>query len=334
MTELLEYLQNLASISLDSGLQLGDLVFDPIDVALLVAAIATAGLSAIVLWRTPQRDMVEARFETVRAAAAAPEAEEAPAQRRWYQHIGAAVAGSPVIGVVEQSKMIAALAAAGIQGPGRLATFVSIKFALVLLLPPLVWLVMRWQNLAPDQPLMLAGAILVSLLVGWRLPDLIVFRMAKARRLRIELGIPDAMDLLVICAEAGLGIEQAIEQVGKDLQPSSPDVAAEFATTAAEMRVFPDRRVALENLAKRTGIATLRSMVSTLNQSMRYGTPLADAMRVLAGEMRAIRVSRFEERAARLSVSLTLPLLFFIMPCLFMLLGGPAALQVIDSMNR
>jgi tight adherence protein C len=137
----------------------------------------------------------------------------------------------------------------------------------------------------------------------------------------------------VICAEAGLGLEQAVGVVGRDLHASAPEVADEFAATASEMRVLPDRRVALENLAERTGLNTLRSMVSTLNQSIRYGTPLAESLRVLAAEMRTVRVVRFEERAARLPVLLTLPMMVFIMPCLFLVLGGPIALHAIDALG-
>jgi tight adherence protein C len=146
--------------------------------------------------------------------------------------------------------------------------------------------------------------------------------------------MPDALDLLVICAEAGLSLEQAIEQIGIDLRPSNRDVAEEFAATASEMRVMADRREALENLAERTGLASLRSMIATLNQSIKFGTPLADALRVLAAEMRQTRMVRFEERAARLPVLLTIPMMVFILPTLFMVTAGPTVLQALDTFHR
>jgi tight adherence protein C len=151
---------------------------------------------------------------------------------------------------------------------------------------------------------------------------------------RLEQGMPDALDLLVFCAEAGLSLDQAIEQVARDLRSSSPDVAGEFAAAAAEMRVLPDRSKALENLAQRAGLASLRSIVATLNQSIRFGTPLSDSLRVLAAEMRAERLARFEERAARLPVLLALPLMGFILPSMMIVIGTPLILRMIDFLQQ
>jgi tight adherence protein C len=146
--------------------------------------------------------------------------------------------------------------------------------------------------------------------------------------------MPDALDLLVICAEAGLSLDRAIGQVGHVLRSSSPTVAEEFAATAAEMRVSAVRSQALENLARRAGIPSLRSMVAALNQSINFGTPLAESLRVVAAEMRAERLARFEERAARLPVLLTLPLMAFILPSLMIVIGTPLALRIIDMLGR
>jgi tight adherence protein C len=152
--------------------------------------------------------------------------------------------------------------------------------------------------------------------------------------MRLETGLPDALDLLVICAEAGLSLDHAIEQVGRVLRSSNPEVAEEFAATAAEMRVSAIRGQALENLAQRTAIAGLRSIVAALNQSIRFGTPLAGSLRLLATEMRAERLARFEERAARLPVLLTLPLMAFVLPSLLLVVGAPLALRIIDMLGK
>ena len=173
---------------------------------------------------------------------------------------------------------------------------------------------------------MLAGAFIL----GWRCPEAILSRLARRRRARLETGIPDALDLLVICAEAGLSLDHAIEQVGSVLHSSSPEVAKEFAATAAEMRVLPVRSKALENLAERTGLTSLRSIVVTLNQSIEFGTSLAESLRTLAAEMRAERLARFEERAARLPVLLTLPLMAFVLPSLMVVIGTPLVLRIFD----
>jgi tight adherence protein C len=171
-------------------------------------------------------------------------------------------------------------------------------------------------------------------MLGWRCPEIILSRLAARRRLRLEIGMPDALDLLVICAEAGLSLDHAVEQVGRVLRSFSPIVAKEFAATAAEMRVSAVRSEALENLARRSGIAGLQGVAAALNQSLQFGTPLAEALRVLAAEMRTERLARFEERAARLPVLLTVPLMAFVLPALLLVIGTPLALRIIDMLSK
>ena len=178
-------------------------------------------------------------------------------------------------------------------------------------------------------------AVLVGgLMLGWRLPEFVLSRMAARRRVKIEQGLPDALDLLVICAEAGLSLDQAIEEVARDLSAASPAVAEEFALTAAEMRVLSDRTEALQNLVTRTGVTSLYGIAATLSQAIRFGTPLAESMRIIAGELRNARLARIEERAARLPVLLALPLMAFILPALFMVLGTPVALRIFDFLGN
>jgi tight adherence protein C len=164
-------------------------------------------------------------------------------------------------------------------------------------------------------------------------PDIILNRLAARRRAELDRGMPDALDLLVICAEAGLSLDQSIEQISRDLHVSNPAVAGEFAATAAELRVQSDFGVALDNLAQRTGLETLRGMVATLKQSMRFGTPLAESLRILAVEMRQARQARMEERAARLPVLLAIPLSLFILPSLLLVIGSPLVLRMMDTIR-
>jgi tight adherence protein C len=171
-------------------------------------------------------------------------------------------------------------------------------------------------------------------MLGWRFPDFVLYRLAARRRLRIEQGIPDALDLLVICAEAGLSLDQAIEQVAHELHQANRPVADEFAETAAEMRVLADRAQALENLVERTQLPSLRGMTTTLVQAIRFGTPLAESMRVLAAEMRTERLARLEERAARLPVLLTIPMMIFVLPCLLIVIGAPLMLRILDGLHQ
>ncbi len=254
-------------------------------------------------------------------------------QAPWYDRLGSMVAASPIIGIPEQQRLLGALAAAGIKGHGDLATFVASKVCSAVVLAALLWLFLEWEQLFAGLAIIRVALVIGVLMLGWRLPDIVLSRLAARRRLRIEQGLPNALDLLVICAEAGLSLDQAIEQVGQDLHASNRAVAEEFTTTAAEMRVLSDRGEALQNLVKRTGLPSLASVTATLNQAVRFGTPLAESMRILAAEMRIERMSRLEERAARLPVLLAIPLMLFILPCLLMVIGAPVAIRVIDALS-
>ena len=138
---------------------------------------------------------------------------------------------------------------------------------------------------------------------------------------------------MVICAEAGLGLEPALVRVGAELRHVHPALADELARTSHELQVIPDSRVALGNMAARTGLESLRRLGTTLIQTMQYGTPLSAALRVLATELRQEALTRFEERAARLPVLLTLPMILFILPCVFLVVGGPAAIRVMKALG-
>ena len=203
----------------------------------------------------------------------------------------------------------------------------------VLLWMALIWLLFKWSHWLGRSPLMRTGAVAGALMVGWRLPDFVLKRLTARRRLRIEQGIPDALDLLVICAEAGLSLDQAVYQVSQDIRSSNRAVAEEFAMTAAEMRVLSNRAEALANMVERTGLANLRSITTTLSQAIRFGTPLAESLRTLAAEMRNERMLRIEERAGRLPVLLAMPLACFIFPSLLIVIGTPVALRIMDTLN-
>jgi len=312
----------------------GEFQLGALDTCILILALSGALVSALNLWRIARREDFQDRLYAL-SNTALTRAAPAPSQRpSWYQRLGTAVATTPIIRTNEQRALLSALAAAGIRGHGRLATLLAAKACSAVAFLMAGWLLVEWLDFFPGSPtirlVILAGAVLL----GWRVPDVVLSRLAARRRVRLEQGMPDALDLLVFCAEAGLSLDQAIEQVARDLHSSSPDVAGEFAAAAAEMRVLPDRSQALENLAQRAGLASLRSIVATLNQSIRFGTPLSDSLRVLAAEMRAERLARYEERAARLPVLLALPLMGFILPAMMIVVGAPLILQMIDFLQR
>jgi tight adherence protein C len=166
---------------------------------------------------------------------------------------------------------------------------------------------------------------------GAYMPTLLLKNSIKKRQLKIQKGLPDALDLFVICAEAGLSLDAAVTRVGREIGPSSPELADELGLTAIELGFLPDRREALLNLSHRVDTPQVRGLVNTLVQTEKYGTPLAQSLRVLAGEFRDTRMMKAEEKAARLPATLTVPMITFILPPLFVVLIGPAIVQVMNA---
>jgi len=278
------------------------------------------------LWVIDRRDRVQRlRLEGFRGLSRVPQQ-----QSSWNRFGGWA---APFIGVVEQQRMLKRLAAAGFKDHGGLATFIGMKVILAVVFVGLTWMVLEWRHLLAMLVIRL-GALGIALIIGWRLPEWVLDRLVARRRARIEQGIPDALDLLVVCAESGLSLNQSIEEISRQLRFSNRDVADEFAVTSAEMRVLPDFGHALDNLVERTGLNNLRGLVATLKQSLNFGTSLAEALRMIASEMRAERHARIEERAARLPVLMAIPMMMFILPCLLMIIGTPVVLRMMDAFKN
>lgn len=173
--------------------------------------------------------------------------------------------------------------------------------------------------------------IVLGMAIGTFLPNWAMAFAIRSHQDSLRKGLPDALDLLVVCAEAGLGLESALERVALEMRDASPNVATEFITLLADMRMSSDRRAALTRLGERTGLVSFQRLGGTLSQTLRYGTPIGQALRVLATEMRNERMLRIEEKAARLPALLVLPMILFILPCLFVVLAGPAVLRIMDA---
>jgi tight adherence protein C len=170
---------------------------------------------------------------------------------------------------------------------------------------------------------------------GFYVPDIFVKNATDNRLEAIRLTLPDALDLLVICAEAGLTLDSALNRVAREMTLASPELSDEFSLTAIELSFLADRRTALNNLWQRVQLPAIRSVVATLIQTEKYGTPLSQSLRVLSSEFRNERMMRAEEKAARLPAIMTIPLILFILPPLFVVLMGPAACDITDSfINR
>ena len=171
-----------------------------------------------------------------------------------------------------------------------------------------------------------------GVLVGsYKAPDIWLKNRVNKRSAAIRKGLPDALDLLVICAEAGLTVDAAFGRVAKELGKAYPELGDEFGLTAIELGFLNERRQAFENLAQRVDLEAVRGVVTTMIQTEKYGTPLASALRVLSAEFRHQRMMRAEEKAARLPAIMTVPLILFILPTLFVVILGPASCSINDS---
>ena len=175
------------------------------------------------------------------------------------------------------------------------------------------------------------GFVAGTLVLSYKAPDIWLSNKVKKRSHAVRKGLPDALDLLVICAEAGLTVDAAFNRVAKELCKAYPELGDEFGLTAIELGFLAERRNAFENLATRVDLDAVRGVVTTMIQTEKYGTPLASALRVLSAEFRNERMMRAEEKAARLPAIMTVPLILFILPTLFIVILGPASCSISDS---
>ena len=215
----------------------------------------------------------------------------------------------------------------------ELAVFVIFaRMVLPVVLGFVAIVALYWIQMFPDWSSFkkfMAFAALV--LAGYKGPELFLKNKANKRSDAIRKGLPDALDLLVICAEAGLTVDAAFNRVAKELGRAYPELGDEFALTAIELSFLTERRQAFENFAYRVELDAIRGVVTTMIQTERYGTPLASALRVLSAEFRNERMMRAEEKAARLPAIMTVPLILFILPVLFIVILGPAACSIADA---
>ncbi len=230
----------------------------------------------------------------------------------------------------EARKTSEQLAQAGWRSRDALAIYLGIRLATPFI-GAVGSFVLLW-TLAPDATGMqkLLGMVVAVLVCGFA-PVFGLKRAIKRRQNNLRKQLPDGLDLLVICTESGLSLDAAFSRVARELGFSSPHLADEIGLTSVELGFLPNRRQALQNLAKRTELPAIRGVVNTLVQTERYGTPLAHSLRVLSAEFRDERMLKAEEKAAKLPAILTVPMILFILPVLFVVLIGPAIIQVIEK---
>jgi len=221
---------------------------------------------------------------------------------------------------------------AGIRTKDLAFFIIFARFVLPVVLGVTAVVMLYVMHYFPDWSWFRRYATVAGVLVGsYKAPDIWLKNKVTKRSNAIRKGLPDALDLLVICAEAGLTVDAAFGRVARELGKAYPELGDEFGLTAIELGFLAERRQAFENLANRVDLEAVRGVVTTMIQTEKYGTPLASALRVLSAEFRHQRMMRAEEKAARLPAIMTVPLILFILPTLFVVILGPASCSINDS---
>jgi len=236
--------------------------------------------------------------------------------------------------VLQQSQLEAIqqkLAHAGIRNKELAVYVIGARLVLPLVLGLITFTMLYVVEIYPDWQMKKVGAMAAVIFAGYKGPELFIKNKANKRTDAIRKGLPDALDLLVICAEAGLTVDAAFNRVAKELGRAYPELGDEFALTAIELSFLQERKQAFANFAYRVDLESVQGVVTTMVQTERYGTPLASALRVLSAEFRNERMMRAEEKAARLPAIMTIPLILFILPVLFIVILGPAACSISDA---
>lgn len=233
----------------------------------------------------------------------------------------------------QTGKVVDKLARAGWRSKSALIVFLFCKLTFPFAAGGVAVLLLYGLNLYDLTPMWRLTIALTAVVAGLYLPEIYVKNATQKRQLEIRRALPDALDLMVICSEAGLSLDATISRVSGELRQAAPALADELRVTSAELGFIGDRRKALRNLAARTDLPAVRGMVGTLAQAERYGTPLAQSLRTLSAESRNERLMKAEEKAARLPALLTVPMIIFILPPLFVILLGSAALDIIDALS-
>src|SRR4051812_22940660 len=236
--------------------------------------------------------------------------------------------------LLEDPKVVDKLAQAGFRGPKPVSTFYFFRFVMPFAFAVVAAFYLYVVNDFGLLPVQKIAACFFALTAGYYAPNLYISNIAQKRRESIVAAFPDALDLMLICVESGMSIEAAIAKVGAEVGGASIELAEELGLLTAELSYLPERRLAYEGLARRTNHPGIRSVVTAMIQAERYGTPLGAALRVMAKENRELRLSAAEKKAGALPAKLTVPMIMFFLPVLFVVIMGPAIIKIQDVMNH
>jgi len=250
---------------------------------------------------------------------------------RTVESLGSAMIESGMLSESTLNEVQETLTNTRLRGARGLSLFIGLKMMLLVGLP-LLTIIGGSQSGMAAGPLLSLSAI--ASIIGLLAPDWII-KAIRARYLKgVEAGLADALDMMVICAEAGLGLESAIERVSEEIGVAHRNVSLELARTSQDLRMMSDRKAALTAMGTRTGLDSMKRIATMLVQSSQLGTPLTKALRTISAELRQEALTRFEARAARLPVLLTVPMIVFILPCVFIVVAGPAGLQAMRAFHH
>jgi tight adherence protein C len=230
--------------------------------------------------------------------------------------------------LLEDPKVVEKLASAGFRGPKPVSTFYFFRFAMPFVLGGMAAFYMFALNVGHLNLQMKALVVMLGLVAGYYAPNIYISNLATKRRQSIIAAFPDALDLLLISVESGMSIETALQRVSAEIGSASIELAEELSLLVAELSYLPERRLAYEGLAVRTNHPGIKSVCTAMIQAEKFGTPLGTALRVMAKENRELRLSAAEKKAAALPAQLTVPMIVFFLPVLFVVILGPVVLRI------
>lgn len=292
------------------------------------AAILLAVLAAVLLARSAEDKDVSSRVQFLTRPDLQPERRDSAtlnAAAAPFRRLGEVLRNTALVSEKDMEEFQMAIAAAGLNPRAALSTFIGVKAVLLIALPLLAFVYAQVNGFSVPR---MAFTVFAGIFLSIFGPNFLLTYLKGKHQEKLRKGLPDALDLLVVTAEAGLGIETALDRVAREIEHNNRPLALSFLVLVQEMRMMPDRRQALERFAARTEFEGFKRLSGTLAQTLKYGTPLAQALRVLAAEMRTDRMLRIEEKAIRLPALLVIPLILFIMPAVFIALVGPSVLEL------
>ena len=237
------------------------------------------------------------------------------------------------VGASERAKIGALINQAGFQQRDALAIFLSLKMILMLAAGVSAGFAATGVEQLGGNVFLVGFVGLAGAVIGGLSPEAALRRLSARRRRKLSRALPDALDLMVLCVEAGYTFERALSMVSEELRPLTPDLAAELASVEAELRLGAERRTVLQGLYERTGAEGLRDFATTVVQGERYGTPMGQSLQNIARNERLERAARIEAQAGRLPVVMSLPMLLLVVPGILLLMGGPAFMMAIEALQ-